>query len=157
MKIVGTCLILALAILTACSGSAPVAQKTMCSEYKKLESKYSSAKRTGNAFEVKQVAGEVAELEANYQGRQIQGWIGRVVEVSNFLNHPAVEVKYKHMTFHLRNSENGWKSTEEPVYHELSRGDKVEFDGTLLSEISVTTKGSLDEPEWSVQIESLRK
>ncbi|SRR6266540_1467293 len=140
-------------VLAACARDpSPQDQRSYIAEWKSLRTDWES--QEGNA--IRRGKAEEAARAFFRARRPVSGWTGSVTGVNSALGSTWVDVENSGMQFMLR-PEGDASAKFMPVFERLSPGDRVVFDGTLATELSLTMAGGIRHPEVSVTISRVER
>jgi hypothetical protein len=97
------------------------------------------------------------DTRAFFGSRPVRGWHGKVVAVRESLGASWVEVEESGMTFLLRPPDGSEERFTRDRFMKLTPGDRVAFDGTILSELSSTISSALESPQLSVTLSNVER
>ncbi len=134
-------------VLAGCAADpSPQDQRAYIAEWKSLRADWEA--QEGNAIR----RGRAEEAARSFfRGRQVSNWTGSVTGVNSALGSTWVDVENSGVQFMLR-PDGAASAKFMPIFERLSPGDRVVFDGTLTTELSLTMAGAIRHPEVSVTI-----
>jgi hypothetical protein len=100
---------------------------------------------------------ECKNLDSYVSGFVCSNWVGKIIKVNSFLGFRWIEVKADKITFKIwPQNDSKWEELGNDVLNKLKPGKKIVFSGEIISEMSLTCSGKMDEPELKIEPKSIQ-